>query len=426
MQRFDSDIEVLSDLAGTLLPYQIHDVDAEVEEEEIGATGKTVSEIEVEYKGLRCSALRLAYSEEGRKKQSALLQRLVDVCDILGHLRHPNVIQFLGVSFDVTAGLRRTFPLIVNELLSTSLSSCIERYGVLPYELGYNIVRDVVLGLRYLHEQQPSFVHGDLSAKSVLLAGDFTAKISRAGVTHLLASEGKPVNPRPFYLPPEVMEHNHKFDRKVDVFSLGIIILHTFSGRPPIPRTATPTPERDIDEEGSPPPVRVLSQADMRLDYLNDLGLNHPIMDIVLQCLRNQPILRPEIWEISPTLCKQASSHRNIFRNGSTHREILYSLEKERKKRFSKFFTQISTSDSAYGSVTEAELEELQIRCRRLSVQNETLRRMSLTPSALLHSNSRLYGQSLLPRPLTPDQVSPLLLNYLGHRINIHVIDAVG
>lgn len=413
MQRFDSDIEVLSDLAGTLLPYQIHDVDAEVEEE-TEATEKTLSEIEVEYKGLRCSALRLAYGEERKEKQPALLQRLVDVCDILGHLRHPNVIQFLGVSFDVTVGLRRTFPLIVNELLPLSLASCIERHGVLPYELGYNIVRDVALGLRYLHEQQPSFVHGDLSAKSVLLAGDFTAKISRLGVSHLLAGEGRPVNPRPYYLPPEVREHNHKFDRKVDVFSLGIIILHTFSGRPPMPKTATPTPERDLsDGEVSPPPVKVLSQADMRVDCINDLGFNHPTMEIILRCLRNQPILRPEIWEISPTLCKQASSHRNMFGNGSTHREILYGLEKERKKRFSKFYTQISTSDSAYGSVTEAELEELHIRCRRLSAQNETLRRMSLTPNTLLHSNSRLYAGSLLSQTLTPDQVSQLLVNYV-------------
>lgn len=409
MQRFDSDVEVLSDLTGTLLHYQLSDVDVGAEEED-QAAGKTLAEIEVEYKGLRCSALRLAYGKEGKKKQSALLQRLVDVCDILGHLRHPNVVQFLGVSFDATVGLRRSFPLIVNEFFPTSLSSCVERNGILPFELCYNIVRDVALGLRYLHEQQPSFVHGDLSAKSVLLAGDFTAKISRAGVAHLLASEGKLVAPRPFYLPPEVTKHSHRFDRKVDIFSLGIIILHVFSGRPPLPKTATSTPEREIDDDGSPPPAKVLSQADMRVDYINDLGFNHPIMDTLLHCLRNQPILRPEIWEISPTLCKHASSQRNLFGNGSMHKEILYSLEKERKKKFSKFFTQISTSDSAYGSMTESEIEELQIRCRRLSVQNETLRRMSLTPNNLLHSNSRLYTRALLSEPLTPDQVSYLLV----------------
>ena len=403
MQRWNSDVEALSEVAEALQPYLIHDVDAEVDEEIDGAA-KTLSEIEVDYKGLRCSALRLEY---GEGKKSALLQRIVDVCELIGHLRHPNVIQFLGVSY---APSRSPFPLIVNELSPISLATCIDRYGVLPCELSYNIVRDVALGLRYLHEQQPSFVHGDLSPKSVLLAGDFTAKISRIGVTHLLTSKEKNIDSRAqFHLPPEVTEYSKRFDRKVDVFSLGIIMLHTFSGRPPIPKTATPSPERE--EEGSPPPVKVMSQADMRAEYLNDLGTNHPIMETLLHCLRNQPILRPEIWEIAPAICKQATSHHDMFGHSSTHRDILYSLEKERKGKFFKFFTQISTSDSAYGSVTEAEIEELQIRCRRLSVQNQTLRRMSVTPESLLPHGSllahgSLFATSLLHQPLTPDQVS--------------------
>ena len=172
-------MDVISEVSEALQPYLLHDVETSTGEDSVV---KTLAEIEVEYKGLRCSALRLACDERETKEQSALLQRIVDMCEILGRLRHPNVVQFLGVSYDTSSP--RSFPLIVNELSPPSLATSITRYGVLPNEISYSIVRDVALGLRYLHERQPSFVHGDLSAKSVLLTGDFTAKISRVGVSH--------------------------------------------------------------------------------------------------------------------------------------------------------------------------------------------------------------------------------------------------
>ena len=405
-----SELGVLSEVTEALQPYLLQDVDTVVEDECSSAAG--LAEVEVEYKGLRCSALRLEYGEEKARKQPPLMQRVVDVCEILARLRHPNIIQFLGVSYDLhAASSPRSYPMIVNELSPTSLAATVARNGVLPNELSYSILRDVALGLRYLHEQRPSFVHGDLSAKSILLTGDFTAKISRVGVAHLVKHE-KTI--KSFYLPPEVTEHCKRFDRKVDVFSFGIIMLHAFTGRPPVPKISTPSPERGEEDCStvSSTSLKIPSQADMRVDYINDLGFNHPIMDSILQCLRNQPILRPEIWEISQSLCKQASSHRNIFRDGSTHRDILYSLEKTRKDKFRKFSTQISASDSAYGSVSETEIEELQIRVRRLSAQNETFRRLSLTPENMFADRFRSINLSagpLLPEPLTPDKVSCIL-----------------
>ena len=400
------ELGALSEVTEALQPYLLQDVDTVAEDGGSSAAGLT--ELEVEYKGLRCTALRLEYDEEGTQKQS-LMQRIVDVCEILARLRHPNVVQFLGACCDLHTCSPRSYPMIVNELSPTSLAATVARYGVLPNELSYGILRDVALGLRYLHEQRPSFVHGDLSAKSILLTGDFTAKISRVGVTHLVKPEKTTVNS--FYLPPEVTEHCKRFDRKVDVFSFGIIMLHTFTGRPPVPKRATVSPDRGEDDCSilSSTSLKIPSQADMRVDYINDLGFNHPIMDSILQCLRNQPILRPEIREISQSLCKQAASHRNIFRDGSTHRDILYSLEKTRKDKFRKFSTQVSASDSAYGSVSETEIEELQIRVRRLSAQNETLRRLSVTPENMFvdcFRNINLSSGPLLTEPLTPDKVS--------------------
>lgn len=389
-------MEVFSEVTEALQPHLLHDI--EIVEEDGAAAAQT--EMEVDYKGLRCTALRLA-SSESDDNHSSLLQRMVDVCEILGRLRHPHVVQFLGISLDTTSP--RSYPMIVNELSPLSLATCINRYGVLPNELSYNIVRDVALGLRYLHELQPSFVHGDLSAKSVLLTGDFTAKISRLGVAHLVKGRSSTL---PYHLPPEVTEHSKRFDRKVDVFSFGIIMLHTFTGRPPVPKVTSPSPERgEVEDDCKSCKVKVPSQADMRVEYTNELGFNHPVMESILRCLRNQPILRPEIWEILPSLCKQAASHRNKLGDWSTHRDILQSYERERKKNFQRFSTQFST-DSAYGSVSDADIEQLRIRVRRLSAQNESLRRISVHPGNLFSKHLHPNLLSNESKPLSPENVS--------------------
>ena len=400
LQRGRSDLEVICEATEVLRPYLIQDVELGLIEED-REDGAALSELEVEYKGLPCSALQLGGEE---KPKAEFIRRLADVCDILGRLRHPGLAQFLGVSYDPRGG---SPALLVSELLPISLAACIEKHGVLPNEVSYGVIRDVALGLRYLHELRPSpFVHGDLSAKCVLLAGDFTAKISQVGVAHLRLKEKTAISH--YHLPPEVTEHGKRFDRKVDVFSLGIIMLHAFTGRPPIPKDSSSEGQASSEDASSSTVTnRVTSQADLRLDYLNDLGENHPMANTILQCLKNQPLMRPHIWEIAPTVCRQAASHQNLFGHGQgmTHRSLLHCLEKEKRRKFCKFLTQVSTTESGYGSVSEAEVEELQIRCRRLSVQNETLRRISITPEHLIHLRN-FCSRSILSQSLTPSKVS--------------------
>ena len=79
-------------------------------------------------------------------------------------LRHPHIVQFLGIYFDPGTHL----PALVMEYLPSTLAQCVESYGRLPAEICYAILRDVALGLRYLHEHRPCVIHRDLSANNVL------------------------------------------------------------------------------------------------------------------------------------------------------------------------------------------------------------------------------------------------------------------
>ena len=46
------------------------------------------------------------------------------------------------------------------------------------------IVKDIVSGMRYIHNLRPAVIHGDLKAKNVLVDGNFKAKIADFGLSH--------------------------------------------------------------------------------------------------------------------------------------------------------------------------------------------------------------------------------------------------
>ena len=71
-----------------------------------------------------------------------MLDRFAGECELLGRLDHPCIVQFLGVCFEQGSPL----PVLVMEYLHATLSTCLERYGVLPKEMSYAILHDVALG----------------------------------------------------------------------------------------------------------------------------------------------------------------------------------------------------------------------------------------------------------------------------------------
>ena len=227
--------------------------------------------LELEYRGLKCA---------GKKIHEVLLQgdssyyarRFAEECRLLSQVRHPNIVQFLGVYFQQ----RLRAPILVMEFLPTNLTSCIEQYGILPKEVSYSILHDVALGLWYLHSQTPPIIHRDLSSNSVLLTSNMTAKISDLGVATTLSQVNRmtPVPGTRFFMPPEVMVANPKYDTSVDEFSYGIMMIHMFSGRWPEPQVGPNRTELD----GRLIPV---TEAERREVFLKAIEKNHPLMDLI-------------------------------------------------------------------------------------------------------------------------------------------------
>ena len=254
--------------------------------------GSYATVLQLDYRGLKCAGKKIHELLLRQGNTSYTVRRFEEECRLLSQVRHPNIVQFLGVHFQEGVPA----PILVMEFLPTNLSSSIEQYGILPKVISYSILHDVSLGLCYLHSQTPSIIHRDLSSNNVLLTANMTAKISDLGVARILNLTPLQVsrmtqNPgTPAYMPPEVMIANPKYDTSVDLFSYGIMMIHMFSGRWPEQQVG---PNRFEGDQLIP-----VTEAERREVFLRAIGTDHPLMDLILKCINNDPRHRAHASEI--------------------------------------------------------------------------------------------------------------------------------
>ncbi len=241
--------------------------------------------LRLEYRGLACAGKQL-YPVLYEQGVGDTVCRFEVECRLLAQMRHPNIVQFIGVYFEEGSRV----PILVMEFLPTTLARCIDTYGVLPKEVSYSILYNVALGLYHLHSQTPPIVHRDLSANNVLLTPNMTAKISDLGVARILNLTPQQMSHMtctpgtPSYMPPEAMRANPRYDARIDQFSYGVLMIHVLSGRWPLP-LCEPTyvnPENRAQ-------LLAVSEAERRDEYLRDIGNAHPLMDLILRCVSNDP-----------------------------------------------------------------------------------------------------------------------------------------
>ena len=280
---------------------------------EIGR-GSYAAVVELQFRGLKCAGKKLhrtLYDNSFIREQEGMLQRFETECEILSELRHPRVVQFMGVHFEAGSIL----PVLVMEFLHTTLTACLDRYGTLPQEISYTILDDVATALCYLHGQNPAIIHRDLSANNVLLTSDMRAKISDLGVATILnltpAQKTKMTTcpGTPAYMPPEATERNATYDRTIDCFSYGVLIIHIFCGRWPLPGGANHV------DPSNPQVLIPRTEAERRDEYLQEVGEDHPLMALIQDCLSNYPPHRPDAEEILRRVKGVAAQHPPSFKN---------------------------------------------------------------------------------------------------------------
>lgn len=274
----------------SLEPYRLTGV--QFTDRELGAGGSAIV-IELTYMGMKCAGKRIHEHllKCGGSEYTDVIRQFSKECHILSRINHQNIVQFLGVYFQ-----EANLPILVMEFLPTNLCSCIKIHRHFPNEVKYSILHDIVQGILYLHSQTPPIIHRDLSSNNILLNPILTAKIADLGVARILnmspiqvsAMTQKPGTD--IYMPPEAMVADPHYNTSIDVFSYGILIIEIFCGQSPTPHDG---PNRY--ESGR---LVAVSEAERRHKFIQAMGDDHPLMNLTLKCISNNPDERPHAKEI--------------------------------------------------------------------------------------------------------------------------------
>ena len=205
---------------------------------------------------------------------------------MLAQVRHPNLVQFIGVVFDEEALRIQASPMIITELLEMNLRTAYER------KLEFNklsIFQDVAYALNYLHSRHDPIIHRDISAPNVLLEAlpnrAWKGKVSDLGSANLAKLARTLAEGAIIYAAPETMPHQAHSLRapklpqttKVDVYSYGVLLCEVATSRFPDP--------------------------DHYPDMLEQVQREWPLMHgLIISCTQFNPEERPTIADVHSRL----------------------------------------------------------------------------------------------------------------------------
>ena len=231
------------------------------------------------------------------QQKENILTKFRNECHILSGLNHPNVVTFVGVHY----GRDKNDISLIMERLYSDLADFVEKNPDTDLAIKIHILYDVSKGLHYLHSQTLPLIHRDLTASNVLLTEDLTAKIGDLGVSKYMdpsaATAGLTTNPgNACYMPPECRVEDPNYTTKLDIFSFGILIIHTVIGNVP----------NAFDLPGISSFFYYLRgnlELKRRQKALQEkMGEKHCLYQLAGQCLRDQPERRPVAEEVSKSL----------------------------------------------------------------------------------------------------------------------------
>ena len=275
------------------------------------ATGRTIgsgsygSVEEVAIPGAMCAAKKIHdFFQDPKQTPREGIEKAAEVfmreCQLMSTLRHPHIVQSLGVCF--LPGSR--MPALVMEKLATSLHDILapepepSTKPFIPVSLKRSFLHDVARGLSFLHSHSPPIIHRDLSARNVLLNEGMVAKIADLGMARIVpclrASTMTKAPGASIYMPPEALEDESRYNVTIDIFSLGVLTIFTLSQTFPKPLAPNYV---DVNKK-----VVARTELERRGNYMQEVRKHfpegHPLIQMIQRCLSNMLEERPTIQQV--------------------------------------------------------------------------------------------------------------------------------
>ncbi|KAK4176475.1 hypothetical protein QBC36DRAFT_8198 [Triangularia setosa] len=222
-----------------------------------------------------------------KKKMQELVAALDQEIDTMQHLDHVNIVQYLGCERKETS-----ISIFLEYISGGSIGSCLRKHGKFEEPVVASLTRQTLSGLAYLHRE--GILHRDLKADNILLDLDGTCKISDFGISKKTDNiygndKTNSMQGSVFWMAPEVIRSQGEgYSAKVDIWSLGCVVLEMFAGRRPwskeeavgaiykIANGETPPIPEDIREVISPIAIAFM------LDCFTVVSSERPTADVLL------------------------------------------------------------------------------------------------------------------------------------------------
>ncbi|XP_052198366.1 PTI1-like tyrosine-protein kinase At3g15890 [Diospyros lotus] len=253
------------------------------------------------YWGKTSDGLQIAVKKLKSMNSKAEMEFAIEV-EVLGRVRHKNLLSLRGFCAGAEQRLI-VYDYMPNLSLLSHLHGQFAGECRLDWKKRMKIVLGSAEGLLYLHhEVTPHIIHRDIKASNVLLDSDFEplvadfgfAKLIPEGVSHMTTRVKGTLG----YLAPEYAMWG-KVSESCDVYSFGILLLETITGRKPIEKLPGGV-KRTITEWAQPLIVkgRLKDLIDPKLRGNFDENQLKRTINAAALCVQTEPENRPTMKEV--------------------------------------------------------------------------------------------------------------------------------
>ena len=233
-----------------------------------------------------------------------ILERFEQECGFLSSIRHPNIVQYLGVCRDRDSRL----PVLLMELLDSSLTKYLEKSNKpLPHHVEVDLCFDIVLAIAYLHSN--GIIHRDLSGNNVLIVAGSRAKVTDFGMSKLMDASSRITRHTltqcpgtEVYMAPEALRVPPVYTKMLDCFSFGVIVIQLLTRLYP-----NPGPRSQLVPFASSPTGQIdmpVIDTERYKEQIGKIAPTHPLLPVATECLKYNQEDRPSAQQ----LCEQLAT----------------------------------------------------------------------------------------------------------------------